>query len=177
MARKPIDVKTAIFFAEAKIKERLQQGESIPRFSKKYETIVDYLKSKEFSESKPAYQNRVIKQALNHPTWTLDEARGHSKPTGHKWDFFDKKGRFEGRVEFKNRKEETKYAEYLNALKDYLEAGNEQKLKDWQKAWGKEGKHFITKDGVKHKVVLDKETLNRLAHFDELPTGDDVYEK
>jgi hypothetical protein len=181
MARKQIDVNTAIFFAEAKIKEKLQRGESIPRFSRKYETIVDYLKSSEFAKTKPEYQRRVKNQAMEHPQWTLAEARGHSKKydpkTAPRWQIFDKEGKYPEYVSFLNRKEETKYSEYMTALRIYQDTGDSSKLEEWKKSWGKGSNTFKLIDGREIKAVKDLKTLNRLIEHDEIPTGPDIYQK
>ena len=171
------NVDDVIEFVKTIFYQKSIHKDTIPRFSQKYETILDYLKSPEFKSAKPAYQQRVLKQALEHPTWTLAEARGHSKPTGNTWRIFDETGLFEERVEFKNRKEETKYAEYLNAVKDYLATGDESGLKTWFKRWGRDANQFILKDGTKVKTVTDLETLSRLHEFGELPSGEDLYTK
>jgi len=142
-------------------------------FSKKYLTIVDYMKSDEFKNSKPAYQQRVMRQALEHPNWTLAEARGHSKPTGASWQVSDEKGLLPDRVVWKNRKEDSYYGSYLSDLDKLL--SEEMKYADFKKKW--KGKTFTDINGVKHKAVTDRDVLARLAEFDELPRGVDVYQK
>lgn len=149
------------------------KGKDIPRFSKKHETIVEYLQSKEFAEAKPEYQRRILKQAEFAPQWTLTEARGHGKKTGNVWQVFDEQGKFNS--EFKSRKEETKYSEYLNAMKKMLK-GEPEAMKAWEKRW-RGRTEFILKDGTKVKPVKDIETLRLLEDFRELPLGEDIYTK
>jgi len=143
------------------------------RFSGKYATVVDYLKSDEFRNAKTAYQQRVLRQAVTHPTWTLDEARGHSKPTGNKWQVSSEKGLLQDQVVWKSRKEESLYAEYLNNQKAVL--NGELNYAEFAKKW--KNKTFTDSKGQKHKAITDREVLTRLAEFDELPAGPDVYEK
>lgn len=154
-------------------KASLARDKDIPRFSKKYPTITEYLKSDEFKNSKPAYQQRVLKQALEHPKWTLAEARGHSKPTGNQWKVSDKKGLLAEPVVWKNRKEESYYASYLNDLKAVI-AGNIE-YTEFNNKW--KGKTFTDTKGNKHQAITDKDKIIQLADVNELPTGPDVYLK
>jgi len=171
------NLQTAIDTAIKILQHKLQQGDKIPRFSKKHTTIVDYLQSKDFHESKPDYQSRILKQAEEHPHWTLAEARGHSKPTGGAWQISDEQGKLPGMYEFKNRKEESKYSEYQNAVQADLKSGSDDALKAWKKRWGGQAKEFITIDGQKIKPVTDIPTLQRLDEFNELPSGAEIYVK
>jgi len=155
----------------------VNKDKGIPKFSSKHDTIVDYMQSQEFREAKPEYQRRIFRQAEEHPQWTLAEARGHSKPTGNTWQIFDDSGLFTEKAEFKSRKEETKYSEYLNAVKKTLESGNDSGLKIWSKKWGKDANRFILKDGTKVKPVTNIHELARLDEFNELPSGAEVYQK
>ncbi|WP_092476149.1 hypothetical protein [Desulfotruncus arcticus] len=154
-------------------KASLARDKDIPRFSKKHATITDYLKSPEFKNAKPAYQQRVLKQALEHPKWTLAEARGHSKPTGNRWQVSNDQGLLSDPVVWKNRKEESYYASYLNDLKAVM-AGNLE-YTEFNNKW--KGKTFTDIKGNKHQAITEKDTIIRLADFNELPTGPDVYLK
>lgn len=171
------EVKDVIYSSEQALWQRKRYGDEIPRFSKKHATITDYLQSKDFSESKPEYQRRILKQAMENPHWTLAEARGHSKRTGNTWQTFDELGKISGMQEFKNRKEEAKYSEYLNAVKSALDTGSDDKLKAWKKRWGSQAKEFITADSQKIKSVTDVLHLQYLNEFNELPSGAEIYVK
>ena len=163
------DVKAAITNASQVLERRSREGKEIPRFSSKYETIVDYLQSQEFKDSKAAFQGRIIKQAMEHPQWDLADARGHSKSTGKAFQYFDEDGSVPGGIQLKSRKEESKYASYLNAMKKYLDSGDDTDLKKFS------NKSFVDKDGNKIQFITDKDTLDNLATFYELPHGDDIY--
>ncbi|MEM3442263.1 MAG: hypothetical protein QXM86_00170 [Candidatus Bathyarchaeia archaeon] len=164
-------IEAAIEIAKLALIKKDVAKKQIPRFSKKYETVVDYMQSKEFQSSKPEYQRRIIKQALEHPAWTLEEARGHGKPTGNTFKFFDESGNIAGGIQFKNRREESKYASYLNAQKLFLQTGDDSELKKYKKVY------FVDKDGNKHKAITEKNLLRRLEEFGELPSGEDIYLK
>lgn len=163
------DVQTAITNASQVLEHRLKEGKEIPRFSGKHETIVDYLKSWEFQNSKAAFQRRVIKQAMEHPQWDLADARGHSKATGKSFEYFDEDGAVPGGIQLKSRKEESKYASYLNALKKYLNTGDDTDLMKFK------NKSFVDKDGKKVQPVTDKEVIDDLAIFGQIFSGDDIY--
>jgi len=154
-----------------------REGKEIPKFSTKHDTIVEYMQSQEFRDSKPEYQRRILRQAEEHPQWTLAEARGHSKPTGNTWQISDSAGLFSERVSFKSRKEETKYSEYLSATKKTLESGDDSALKAWFKRWGRDANQFLLTDGTKVIPVTNMQDLARLDEFNELPSGAEVYRK
>lgn len=163
------DVKVAISNASQVLEHRSREGKEIPRFSNKHETIVDYLQSKEFKDSKVAFQGRVLKQAMEHPQWDLADARGHSKQTGRRFEYFDEDGSVPGGIQLKSRKEESKYASYLNAMKKYLDTGDDTELMKFR------NKSFVDNEGKKVQFLTDKDTLDNLATFNELPHGDDIY--
>ena len=154
------------------IRELENDHREIPSFSNKYRYSYEYIdhqiKSGKFNHNS-SYGKRMIKNALEHPHWTLDDWRGHGKPTGKTFQFFDEQGKFTEGLQFKNRQEEYRYASYLNAVKNYLETGDDKELKKFK------GKSVMDVNGVKHKLVSDKEKLNTLARFSELPTGEDIY--
>lgn len=168
--RQPIpDVYAAIQNASHVLERRIREGKEIPRFSSKYSTIVKYLESKEFKESKEAFQRRVLKQAMEHPQWDLADARGHSKPTGKRFEYFDEDGSVPGGIQLKSRKEESKYATYLNALKKYQNTGDFSELAKFN------NKTFVDKQGKKITFITDKDVIDDLAIFSQLPHGDDIY--
>lgn len=171
MPKKKLSMNIDIVIELAKVS--LAKDKDIPRFSQKYATITEYLKSDEFKNSKPTYQNRVLKQALEHPKWTLAEARGHSKPTGNGWKVSNEDGLLTEHVIWKNRKEESYYASYLNDLKAVMDGHLEQA--ELNNKW--KGKSFTDIEGNKHRAITEKDTIIRLAEFNELPTGPDVYLK
>jgi len=111
----------------------------------------------------------MIKNALEHPQWTLADWRGHGKSTGKSIQFFDKDGKYTEGIQFKNRREESKWSTYLNAVQKYLNTGDDSKLKKFKNV------SFVDIDGHRHEAVINKETLNRLAIFNELPSGEDIY--
>lgn len=148
---------------------REMEGKEQIRFSAKYEKITDYLKSEEFKNSKVPFQNRVLKQAQENPQWDLADARGHSKPTGKTMQVFDENGVIQGGVQLKSRKEEHFYGQYLNDLKKYLKTGNDDYLKKWR------DKTLRDANGNKLPFVTDKDVIDDLAHFSQLPSGSDIY--
>ena len=101
--------------------------------------------------------------------WDLADARGHSKPTGKRFEFFDEDGAVPGGVRLKSRKEESKYAGYLNALKKYLDSGDDTDLMKFK------NKSFLDKEGNKVTFITDKDVIDDLAIFSQLPHGDDIY--
>lgn len=157
---------------KTKIREKEREHKEIPRFSKEYRYSYEYIENQIKSgklNPESSYGKRMKKNALEHPHWTLDDWRGHGKPTGKRIDFFDDKGRLIGGMQFKNRWEESKYTSYLNAQKKYLATGDDSGLKKFK------GKAVIDKEGKKHKLITDKETLNTLEKFGQLPSGEDIY--
>lgn len=168
--RKPItDLQAVIQNASHTLEQRSREGKEIPRFSRKHFTIVDYLKSREFKESKEAFQRRVLKQAMEHPQWDLADARGHSKPTNKSIQYFDEDGSVHGGIQLKSRKEESKYGSYLNALQKYLDTGDDKELMRY------ENKTFVDKKGKKIQFITDKDVIDDLAVFGQIFSGDDIY--
>lgn len=106
---------------------------------------------------------------MEHPQWDLADARGHSKPTGKSFEYFDEEGLVPGGIQLKSRKEESKYASYLNAMKKYLDTGDDTDLMKYK------NKSFVDQEGKKVQFITDKDTLDDLATFHELPHGDDIY--
>ncbi|MDA8336466.1 MAG: hypothetical protein M0Z41_16010 [Peptococcaceae bacterium] len=167
------DVTNVINESARKIFLKIREGKDIPRFSKKYETVVDYLRGETAAgrfDPNSSTGRRIMRAADEHPTFfTLDDARGHGKPTGKTFQFSDESGLIGGGVQFKNRSEESRYAKYLNAERKYLATGNDSELKKWT------GKTFILKDGSKVTALTDTEVLQKLSKIDELPKGNDPY--
>lgn len=149
-----------------------RQHRDIPRFSKAYRYSWEYLEN-EMKKGKfnpeSSYGKRMLRNAMEHPNWTLEDWRGHGKPTGKTFQYFDELGELPEGIQFKNRQEESKYATYLNAVQKYQKTGDDSELKKFK------GKAVVGKDGSKHKLVTESETLNRLAHFSQLPSGEDIY--
>lgn len=166
------EVKFAMFFAQSEIEKARREGKTIPRFSKKYETIYDYLKGETETgrfNPKSSTGKRIMRAALEHPAfYDLNDVRGHGKPTGKAWRIFDDRGEIEGGIMLKNRNEESKYGSYLNAVKKALD-GDDIDLKKFK------GKSFTDIDGKKHKFITDSEQLNTLDKFGVLPSGEDIY--
>ena len=159
-------------FMKIKIENLERQHREIPQFSKEYRYSWEYIEgqiNKGKFNPNSSYGKRMIRNALEHPHWTLEDWRGHGKPTEKVFQYFDDQGKFSEGIQFKNRQEEGKYASYLNAVKNYLDSGEESDLKKFK------GKTVIDKDGQKQKLVTNKETLNNLARFSELPSGEDIY--
>lgn len=157
---------------KTKIRSLEKEHREVPRFSKEYKYSYQYIESQVKSgklNPESSYGKRMMKNALEHPHWTLDDWRGHGKPTGKTFQFSDEKGRLTEGIQFKNRREENKYAKYLNAQKKYLATGDDSELKKFK------GKTVIDKDGKKHKLITDKETLNTLEKFGQLPSGENIY--
>jgi hypothetical protein len=145
----------------------------IPRFSVKYATIADYLRGETASgrfNANSSTGRRILKAAQEHPTfYDINDARGHGKPTGKVFNFFDEGGEVQEGIRFKNRQEESKWASYLNAQKNYLKTGDDADLKKFA------GKSFADSQGNKHEFVTAKELLTRLEKVGELPSGNDIY--
>jgi len=146
---------------------------SVPRFSAKYATIAHYLQGETASgkfNPNSSTGRRILKAAQEHPTfYDINDARGHGKPTGKVFNFFDDKGLAKEGIRFKNRQEESKWASYLNAQKKYLKTGDDTDLKKFA------GKSFVDTQGNKHEFLTAKELLTRLEKFGELPSGNDIY--
>lgn len=157
---------------KAKIADQERQHREVPRFSKEYRHSWEYIEG-QINKGKlnpdTSYGKRMIRNALEHPHWTLEDWRGHGKPTGKVFQYFDEQGKFSEGIQFKNRQEESKYASYLNAVKKYLDNGDDTELKRFK------GKSIINKDGQKQKLVTKTESINRLIRFSELPSGEDIY--
>lgn len=151
---------------------REKEHREIPRFSKDYRYSYEYVENqlkKGKLNPENSYGKRMIRNALEHPHWTLDDWRGHGKPTGKSFRFFDEQGNFVEGIQFKNRQEESKYSHYLNAIGKYLSTGDDSELKKFK------GKSVIDKNGTKHRLVTKTEKVNKLARFGELPSGEDIY--
>lgn len=150
-----------------------KHNKSIPRFSAKYATVADYLEGETASgrfNPNSSTGRRILKAAQEHPTfYDINDARGHGKPTGKVFNFFDDKGFVEEGLRFKNRQEESKWATYLNAQKKYLQTGDDTELQKFA------GKTLVDALGNKHQLITDTEILNRLERFGELPSGNDIY--
>lgn len=150
----------------------LGKKQEIPRFNKDFATSADYIEH-QIKTGKlnldTSYGKRMIRNATEHPNWTLADWRGHGKPTGKTFEYFDQQGRITEGIQFKNRQEEGRYASYLNAVKKFQETGDDS---DLQKFKGKTVKDI---NGKKHTLVADKNILGRLIEFDELPSGNDIY--
>jgi len=159
--------------ARSEIELSRKHHKSIPRFSSKYATIADYLEGEAASgrfNANSSTGRRILKAAQEHPTfYDINDVRGHGKPTGKAFNFFDEKGLVEEGIRLKNRQEESKWASYLNAQKKYLKTGDDADLKKFT------GKSFVDSQGNKHGFVTDKEFLTRLEKVGELPSGNDIY--
>jgi hypothetical protein len=144
----------------------------IPRFNKDFRYAHEYIENQiKAGKLNPdtSYGKRMIRNATEHPHWTLADWRGHGKPTGTTFDHFDQQGRDPEGIQFKSRQDESRYASYLNAVKKYQETGNDSDLKKFK------GKTVKGVDGKQHTLITDTNTLGRLIEFDELPSGNDIY--
>jgi hypothetical protein len=150
----------------------LSKKQEIPKFSKDFTTSIDYIEHQIKSgklNPDTSYGRRMIRNATEHPHWTLKDYRGHGDPTGETFEYFDGQGRISEGIQFKNRQEESRYASYLNAVKRFQDTGDDSGLKKFK------GKTVRDIDGKKHTLVTDTNTLGRLIEFDEMPSGNDIY--
>jgi hypothetical protein len=156
----------------AALRKEMSKNHEIPRFSKDFTTSADYIERQiKAGKLNPDtnYGKRMIRNAVEHPNWILEDWRGHGKPTGKTIDFFDARGRFPEGIQFKNRQEESRYTSYINAIQKFQNTGDDSDLKKFK------GKTVKDVDGKKHILVTDKNILGRLIEFDELPSGNDIY--
>lgn len=163
--RLPDIMRAALYNIQGKERE-------IPRFNKDFRYAHEYIEHQIKAgklNHETTYGRRMIKNAKEHPHWTLADWRGHGKPPGNTLEFFDQQGRVPEGIQFKSRQEESRYASYLNAVKKYQDTGNDSDLKKFK------GKTVKDVDGKKHTLVTDKNILGRLIEFDELPSGNDIY--
>jgi hypothetical protein len=165
LERLPDIMRAALYNIQGKQRE-------IPRFNKDFRYAHEYINNQikvGKLNTDTSYGRRIIKHATEHPHWTLADWRGHGKPTGNTYDFFDEQGRIVGGMQFKNRQEESRYASYVNAIQKFQDTGNDSDLMKFK------GKTVKDVDGKKHTLVTDKNILGRLIEFDELPSGNDIY--
>lgn len=157
---------------QAAIRQIESKKQEIPRFSKEFRYAHEYIEHQiKTGKLNPntSYGRRMIRNAMEHPHWTLADWRGHGKPTGKTFEYFDQQGRFPYGIQLKNRQEESRYASYLNAVKKFQDTGDDSDLKKFK------GKTVKDINGKKHTLVTDKNILGRLIEFDQLPSGNDIY--
>jgi hypothetical protein len=150
----------------------VSKQQEIPRFNREFRYAHEYIEHQiKAGKLNPdtSYGRRMIRNATEHPHWTLADWRGHSRPTGKTFEHFDQQGRVPEGIQFKSRQEESRYASYLNAVKKFQETGDDSSLQKFK------GKTVKDVDGKKHTLVTDKNILGRLIEFDELPSGNDIY--
>jgi len=157
----PDMMQAAIRLVESKQRE-------IPRFSKEFHYAHEYIEH-QIKAGKLNPETTYGRRMIEHPHWTLADWRGHGKPTGKTFEYFDQQGSVNEGLQFKNRQEESRYASYLNAVKKYQETGDDSDLMKFK------GKTVKDVDGKKHTLVTDKNILGRLIEFDQLPSGNDIY--
>lgn len=138
---------------------------SIDRFSKRDETILDYIKRHGFNPNTSTGKRvmRAIEQG--HADWDLNTIRGHGRPWSVK-GLFDEEGKLPD-MQLKNRREASKWGDYYNALHKFRR-GDVNALKPF------EGKYYVDANGNKHIFVTSFDTLYTLDKAGEIPSGDEI---
>ena len=94
--------------AKSEVHLAKKHNKTIPRFSAKYATVADYLESETTSgkfDPNSSTGRRILKAVQEHPTfYDINDARGHGKPTGKVFNYFDEKGIAVNGIMFKNRR-------------------------------------------------------------------------
>jgi len=154
--------------ANEQINRILREGKEIPRVTKEYRYMTDYLSKPDFNPASSLGRRVVRAIEQGHATWDLKTIRGHGLSTGKVFQGFDEKGLIQEGIQLKNRVEESRYGQYINALKKAIH-GDPSEIKKFT------GKTYVDSEGNRHEFITDEETLYRLHKVGELPNSNDIY--